>query len=143
MNFDSNNVDNKIKFDYSRLSVKKILKEYDTINGVHIHFENDAKYEMLVAVLSMLEQEGASHYIVEHRDIWIMNITRPEPENRRYTGMTGSCIVYTCLPEVIREEESQILLWIKNNKPSTALALLTFIILCFLSWRNIRRVYCS
>ncbi|RAJ76745.1 hypothetical protein CLV59_108266 [Chitinophaga dinghuensis] len=69
---DSNEVQNRIAFDFAQLYMHQIIAKEDTIHGIHFHFGNGAKYEHLILMLDMFVYERAQCYLVYPADTWFI-----------------------------------------------------------------------
>lgn len=72
--YELTNVEAKDKVLYSKiiLTIRKIVKNKDSENGVHVKFNMKTKYEDVIRILDICEIEKAPTYILKDYDVWIM-----------------------------------------------------------------------
>ena len=58
----------------------KILKQNDTLNGIHIEFAKSAKYEYLIRSIDIIN-EGCGIWAGEKNNIWMLNRPQVETNN--------------------------------------------------------------
>ncbi|WP_295713366.1 hypothetical protein [Mucilaginibacter sp.] len=70
INLDGNDVNDKIRLDFARLEVRRILATGDTIKGVDFHFGKTARYWTFINSLDILGTENAQMYGPYKDDIY-------------------------------------------------------------------------
>ena len=92
INLTGSDDEDKIKLDFAQLEIRELIKSYDTIKGVHFHFNNQTKYKSLVRAINICEVENAEQYITKGNDIWVLNTYPSEAVKERFSGLSN-CIV--------------------------------------------------
>ncbi len=65
-----------IKFEFARIRINEILKQQDTLHGIHFSFGDSSKYANLIKALDILHQERAERYIIDNGEIWFIEDTK-------------------------------------------------------------------
>lgn len=68
----------KEKLNYSKKLVQTIIKNQDTINGVHFVFGKNSKYETFVNTLDILAQCKAPTYLIDDKGIRFAIMPKPK-----------------------------------------------------------------
>lgn len=69
-----NQNDNKTKLNVFRQKIREIIRKNDTLNGVHLLFEESAKYEVYIQSINICNEEGLLQYAPFENNIWALNI---------------------------------------------------------------------
>ena len=86
INLTGNDIEDKVKLDFAALETRRILKENDSVHGIKIIFEDLAKYNSLVRILNIMDQEIARYYVYEDQTFWFYHI--PEYFSPTYLKIT-------------------------------------------------------
>jgi hypothetical protein len=68
-----NEKEDKTKLDFIQLQMRDLLKNKDTVSGIHIVFGNQSKYLTLVETLNICLKEKARTYVLVGNDFWFYN----------------------------------------------------------------------
>lgn len=79
-----NAIEDKIKLDFAALETRRIIKENDSVQGIKIVFNDSAKYNSLVRILNIMDQEIAKYYIYYDQMFWFYHI--PENPDKIYSA---------------------------------------------------------
>ena len=63
---------NKVLYSKIKLTIRKIVKNKDSKNGVHVKFNLKTKYEDVIRILDICEIENTPTYILKDYNVWIM-----------------------------------------------------------------------
>ena len=82
--FSFNNLerDNNVNLNKLQLSLRKLKRENDTINGVQIHLGNEMNYEVYIKILDILTIEKIKIYVQYKNDFLVLML--PKPKKTRY-----------------------------------------------------------
>lgn len=86
INLTGNDIEDKVKLDFAALETRRILKENDSVHGIKIIFADLAKYNSLVRILNIMDQEIARYYVYEDQAFWFYHI--PEYFSPTYLKIT-------------------------------------------------------
>ena len=64
------------KLDFAQVAIREMLAMNDTVNGLKIHFTDNAKYESLVRALDICNRERGLTYVPYESDLWILNLNQ-------------------------------------------------------------------
>jgi len=59
-----------IKLAFARIRINEIIKQRDTLQGIHFSFGDSSKFINLIQTLDILYQERAERYIIDNGEIW-------------------------------------------------------------------------
>lgn len=79
-----NETEDKIKLDFAALETRRIIKENDSVHGVKLVFNDSAKYNSLIRILNIMDQEIARYYVYEDQMFWFYHV--PIYNTRIYTA---------------------------------------------------------
>lgn len=68
----SNNNNSKTTFKYIDQFVNDVVQTKDTINGLKIHFEEEATYNEFIEVLNIFTERDAELYILDHNTMYFV-----------------------------------------------------------------------
>jgi hypothetical protein len=86
INLNGNKEENKIKVDFARIEIRDLIARNDTVNGIHLHFNNEIKYCDLVYALDLCNNEIVSSYWFSQNDIWLFSLSEFEKASNRERG---------------------------------------------------------
>ena len=69
-----NEIQDKHKLDLFRLQIRKLINDWDTINGIHLIFLENSKYGAFIEALNICEKEGAFRYALFENNLWVLNL---------------------------------------------------------------------
>jgi hypothetical protein len=69
-----NPTDDKIKLDFFQLRIHDMIKEKDTVNGVHLIFVDSVKYGSFVKSLNICLIEGLLRYALFENNLWALHV---------------------------------------------------------------------
>ncbi|MBK7568151.1 MAG: hypothetical protein IPI31_10055 [Bacteroidetes bacterium] len=120
-----NTMEDEIKLDFAALETRRILKENDSVHGIKIVFDDSAKYNSLVRILNIMDQEIARYYIYYDQMFWFYHI--PENPDKIYLDIHR----WQCVSgSYYKKEKSEFPYFIFDNKLiwlPISLLLLTFL----------------
>jgi hypothetical protein len=67
-----------IKLDFAQVAIQEMVANYDTVNGVRLHYTDTADYESFVRALDICLRQDAINYAPYKNDIWIFNVFKNE-----------------------------------------------------------------
>lgn len=73
INLTGNEKEDKTKLDFIQLQMRDLLKNKDTVSGIHIVFSNQSKYWTLIETLNICLKEKARTYVLVGSDFWFFN----------------------------------------------------------------------
>lgn len=73
-----NNADDKIKLDFARIQISKILSANDGTKGLHFRFGDSSQYWTFVKAVDILRSTNAKTYMVLDKDLWFYHFP-PDP----------------------------------------------------------------
>lgn len=76
--FTGNLDSDKLKLTIVQNEIKNLISNYDTLNGIQFHFENNSQYKTYIKLLEILKDENATYYIPYKNNIWFTNPTIPK-----------------------------------------------------------------
>ena len=79
INITGNDLENKIKLDFARLQIRKLISSQDTTKGVHFHFDEHSKFWTLIRAIDICKIEKAKMFVLKDNDLWIF-IFEPRPK---------------------------------------------------------------
>lgn len=65
-----------IKLEFARIRINEIIKQQDTLYGLHFSFGDSSKFINLIQTLDILRQERAERYIIDNGEIWFFEDIR-------------------------------------------------------------------
>ncbi|WP_143011323.1 hypothetical protein [Chitinophaga filiformis] len=65
-----------IKLAFARIRINEIIKQRDTLQGIHFSFGDSSKFTNLIQTLDILYQERAERYIIDNGEIWFFEDIR-------------------------------------------------------------------
>lgn len=68
----------ELKLTKAQNDIKNIILNYDTLNGIQFHFDDDSQYKTYIKLLEILKDENATYYIPYKNNIWFTNPTIPK-----------------------------------------------------------------
>lgn len=68
----------KLKLTIAQNDIKNLILNYDTLNGIQFHFENNSQYKTYIKLLEILKEENATYYIPYKNNIWLTNPIIPK-----------------------------------------------------------------
>jgi hypothetical protein len=77
-----NEKEDRTKLDFVQLQLRDLVKNKDTISGVHIVLGNNSKYWTLIETLNICLKEKAKTYVLVGNDFWFYNYV-PKPNVRK------------------------------------------------------------
>jgi hypothetical protein len=130
---------NKIKFDSSRVEIRKIISTNDTTKGVHYIFDNNSKYQTLIRAIDICLREKAMCFVPKENDLWVFNyIPRPIKMDRvPFCGNSMQCISYIESDEEIKENINENRKHIIEMIKQYSISLILFNIMLFLAVKQI------
>jgi hypothetical protein len=66
----------EIKLNFFHLRVKEIINKNDTVNGMHLIFEDSANYGEFIRAIDILRYEGASYYMAVDNHLWFIRFAK-------------------------------------------------------------------
>lgn len=109
INITDNALENKIKFDFARLEIRKLIATQDTTIGVHFHFNEQSKYWAFIRAIDICKIEKANVFVPKDNDLWIFNFV-PRPKLKTEEMSTIMCgtgrmnYIYEKSPEEFAKE---------------------------------------
>ena len=73
-----NQQNDNIKLQFAQIRIREILKENDTLNGVHFLFQDNATYGTFIGALDKLQIEDADRYWLIGNSIWFWDVAHVE-----------------------------------------------------------------
>jgi ribosomal protein S26 len=89
INLNGTDADDKVRLDYARLEVKKMLSDKDTAKGVNFHFGNHTKYWTYVNAIDICQTEGVQTYGITQDDIYALYVKPEIYDKPQYTFICG------------------------------------------------------
>jgi hypothetical protein len=81
INITGNDLENKIKLDFARLQIRKLVSTKDTTKGVHFHFDEQSKFWTFISAINICKIEKAKMFVPKDNDLWIYIFApRPKPK---------------------------------------------------------------
>ena len=77
-----------------KVSLRKLKKDNDTINGIKIHFGKNANYAIFFETLEILTIEGMPIYYPYRNDIWVLVNPKPKPSKYKKNILLMNCGYY-------------------------------------------------
>lgn len=74
INLNGTDADDKIRLDYARLEIKRMLSAKDTVSAVNFHFGNHTKYWTYVNAIDICQTEDVRAYGITQDDIYAVYI---------------------------------------------------------------------
>ena len=74
INLTADDESNRIKLAFAELEINQIIKNLDTLKGIHFHFNSDLKYKTLVKVFSLCSDVEEISYSSYEDEIWIYHV---------------------------------------------------------------------
>jgi len=68
----NNDINSKNTFKYINQFVNDVVQTKDTINGLKIHFEENATYNEFIEVLNIFSEQDAEMYILDHNTMYFV-----------------------------------------------------------------------
>ncbi|MBE8728022.1 hypothetical protein [Flavobacterium hungaricum] len=101
-----------------QFALRKLNKENDTVNGIKIHLDKKAKYEVYVKVLEILELEKMPYYMPYKDDFLVLMM--PKPKKSKVKNFVCGLQYLDMSEEDLLEEERKkqfenIIALVKNN----------------------------
>ncbi len=103
--FDNSELSEQNKLKELQVSLRKLKKDIDTINGIKIHFGKKANYAVFVEVLDILTVEDMPIYCPYRNDIWVLVPPKPKPNKNRKIIPLMTCGYYEANKEYWLEME--------------------------------------
>jgi hypothetical protein len=91
-----NETADRLALESSRLSIRQLATSGDTLNGVHFHFDAQAKYWTLIKAFEICKTEKARIFIPDDNDLWVYNLPPAKPSVADTFPIMGCCVVYSC-----------------------------------------------
>ena len=85
-NFNNSELIEQSKLNELKVSLRKLKKDNDTINGIKIHFGKSTNYAVFIEVLDILTIEEMPIYCPYRNDIWVLVL--PKPKFSKYNKIT-------------------------------------------------------
>ena len=104
-NFNNSELSEQNKLRELQVSLRKLKKDIDTINGIKIHFGKKANYAVFVEVLDILTVEDMPIYCPYRNDIWVLVPPKPKPNKYRKILPLMTCGYYEANKEYWFEME--------------------------------------
>lgn len=107
INLDGDNADDKIRLDFARLEIRRIITSEDTTSGVDFHFGKKAQYWTFITALDILQTEKAPVYSPYKDDVhmWFRKSQNVRQISPSYSipiiDLDGDIIRQPPTPEVI------------------------------------------
>jgi hypothetical protein len=79
-----NEKDDKIKLEFFRLKLREMMKENDTIAGLHLLFVDSVKYKIFVESVNICMKEGILRYACFENNLWTFNMSNDKATMERY-----------------------------------------------------------
>lgn len=80
----TNNIfENEIKLTQARLLYNKIKQNKDTVNGVHIAFNDSTKYQDFITAIDYCFENWPPAFAINGNDIWAMYINVDKPKYKK------------------------------------------------------------
>ena len=81
INITGNDLENKVKLDFARLQIRKLISTQDTTQGVHFHFNEHSKFWTFIRAIDICIIEKAKMFVLKDNDLWIFILApRPKPK---------------------------------------------------------------
>jgi hypothetical protein len=112
-----NEKEDRTKLDFVQLQMRDLLKNKDTISGLHIVFGNQSKYWALIETLNICLKEKARTYVLVGNEFWFFNYY-PKPVKKKEEVFRDFCGTreYVYLQNLEEQEkQSQILRQLKET----------------------------
>jgi hypothetical protein len=95
------------KFKDLEVSLRKLKKENDTINGIKIHFGKSTNYAVFIKVLDILTIAEMPIYCPYRNDIWVLVQAKPKPSKYKKIIPLFTCGNYEANKEYYLEMEQK------------------------------------
>lgn len=106
------------KINNLQFALRKLNKENDTVNGIKIHFDKKAKYEVYVKVLEILELEKMPYYM-QYKDDFLVLMMPESKKSKVRSFVCGLQYLYMSEEDLLEEERKKqfenIIALFKNN----------------------------
>jgi len=149
INLTENDAENRVKLLYVALQVRDLRQSNDTINGIHFHLNNTAKYSAFIKALEIARYKGGvtedslyktyKTYVANGNDIWVFNYREKKIKEPEIQESMGGCLIFTewkpSGEEINREERAKQLAAIPYHWPSGIILLSMILMVLF----NVRK----
>lgn len=140
-----NEKEDRTKLDFVHLQMRDLLKNKDTVSGIHIVFDNQSKYWALIETLNICLKEKARTYVLVGNEFWFFNYyPKPVITKKVVIGPIFSCgtVSISYLQNIEEQEkQNQILQQLKETpKQLIIFYILLSILFLFMCGIEIRKI---
>lgn len=143
INLTENDKENKIKLAFAHLEIRRLISTNDTINAIHFHFENNAKYWTLIRALDICIIEKAKTYVPKGSDLWVFNFV-PRPKHKiedEFISVCGNSMLMDNISvfkstEEIEEEKKERKKYIIETAKRYSVSIILFILMTVMAFKQ-------
>jgi hypothetical protein len=137
---------NKEAFNSATKSIQKLVNSQDTINGIHFHISDNAKFKTFIDIINLCKLLKVKVYIPIDNGVLLLNpipqkLQKPQPLKGFVCGSSNYIdydFKYVKSEDEIKKERAEKLTFITETAKTHILSILIFIVMIFINIKKNR-----